>query len=140
MEKQIIANSQLIGEYRTFKICRFCLSDKIEIAIDLGNIPLAGGFLKKGTKQSEFAEEKVYPLQIAFCKNCFFLQVASSVNPDILFKNYFYFSSTIKTLVEHFDKNILCLFHMSMECTRLFSCMFYFIETFYSLKGKVIKK
>lgn len=98
--------SQLIGEHKEFQKCRFCLSEDIEKVISLGNIPLAGGFLKKGTKKSEFSQEKFYPLDIAFCKKCFFLQVSSSVNPDILFKNYFYFSSSIKTLVEHFKKNV----------------------------------
>jgi len=106
MEKKIEIKSKLIGEHKEFLVCRFCLSKNLEQIINLGNIPLAGGFLKKGIKKSEFLKEKFYPLHISFCKDCYFLQVSSSVNPDILFKNYFYFSSSIKTLVRHFEKNV----------------------------------
>ena len=106
MGKKITRGSKLIGEHKVFQVCRFCSSPHIEKVIDLGNIPLAGGFLSKDTKQSEFEKEKCYPLQVFFCKDCYFLQVSSSINPDVLFKNYFYFSSSIKTLVEHFKKNV----------------------------------
>lgn len=93
-------NYKLIGEYKYFDYCRFCESKNVQKVIDLGNMPLAGGFIR--TKK---ILEKFYPLQLNFCQNCFLLQVNSSINPDSLFKNYFYFSSSIKTLVEHF-KNI----------------------------------
>lgn len=92
-----------IGEYKFFKNCRFCFSENTEIVIDLGHVPLAGGFIKKGTAREDLKNEKFYPLQIAFCKKCKLLQVNTSVNPDTLFKNYFYFSSSIGTLVEYFE-------------------------------------
>lgn len=91
---------KLIGEYKHFSSCRFCRSSDVKTVIDLGYMPLAGGFISSKANSSN---EKFYPLQLSFCKNCFLLQVNISVDPGILFKNYFYFSSSIKTLVDHFE-------------------------------------
>ncbi|MBC8488011.1 MAG: class I SAM-dependent methyltransferase [Bacteroidetes bacterium] len=65
--------------------------------LDFGNVPLAGGFLK----ESDFAEEKFFPLDLNFCNECSLVQVSNVVSAETMFKNYFYFSSSIKTLVEH---------------------------------------
>lgn len=91
-----------VGEYKFFDKCRFCNSTNGEIVIDLGIVPLAGGFIPKNSNQQVFNDEKLYPLQLYFCNNCYLLQVNTSINPDTLFKNYFYFSSSIKTLVAYF--------------------------------------
>jgi SAM-dependent methyltransferase len=62
---------------------------------------LAGAFLKK----SQFNDEKKYPLKLYFCNKCFAVQVDDNVPPEILFqKNYFYFSSKIETLSNHFKE------------------------------------
>lgn len=105
MEKQMIY--KFIGEYKYFPSCRFCASNNVEPVINLGYVPLAGGFFKKETAQENFEKEKLYPLILHFCKDCYLLQVNCSISPDILFKNYFYFSSSIKTLVKHFETNVL---------------------------------
>lgn len=94
---------QRVGEYKYFTSCRFCNSNNIQMVIDLGLMPLAGGFIKNLKQKTQ---EKFYPLQLNFCRDCFLLQVNSSVNPDRLFKNYFYFSSSIKTLVSHFENTV----------------------------------
>lgn len=86
-----------LGEFVQRKTCRFCESKSLVKVLDFGPVPLAGGFLK----ESEFANEKFYPLEINFCEDCFLLQVSNVVPAEVLFKNYFYFSSAIKTLVEH---------------------------------------
>ena len=78
--------------------CRFCNSGDLTLVIDFGEVALAGAFLKP----DQFAEEEKYPLQICFCNNCYLLQIINSVSPDILFRNYFYYSSAIATLREHF--------------------------------------
>ncbi len=91
---------KLIGEYKHFPSCRFCGSLEVKTVIDLGYMPLAGGFI---IPKTNISNEMFYPLQLNFCKKCFLLQVNASIDPDILFKNYFYFSSSIKTLVDHFE-------------------------------------
>ncbi len=63
-------------------------------------MPLAGGFLK----EDQIANEQLYPLDVAFCENCTLLQVPVVIDAEVLFKDYFYFSSAIGTLVEHCGK------------------------------------
>ncbi len=97
-------NYKNIGEYKYFDKCRFCFSKNGKVVIDIGHVPLAGGFLKADSSENDFKNEKQYPLQLFFCKDCKMLQVNTSVNPDTLFKNYFYFTSSMTTLVEYFKK------------------------------------
>ena len=93
-----------VGEYKHYNHCRFCTSQKLYPVIDLGYLPLAGGFLKKDTAEA-FAKEKVYPLQLSFCPNCFLLQSVNVIDKNTLFKNYYYFSSAIKTLNSYFRQS-----------------------------------
>ncbi len=87
-----------IGVFTQRSTCRFCDGTNLVSILDLGEVPLAGGFLTK----SEFAKEKVYPLDIYFCRDCTLVQVLNVVSADTLFRNYFYYSSAVNTLVEHF--------------------------------------
>ena len=81
--------------------CRFC-DEKLSEVINLGNnFPLAGGFMKT---TEEFVSEQTYPLSLGFCSRCYLLQCMQVINSDILFKkNYFYYSSMIPMLVNHFN-------------------------------------
>jgi len=85
------------GTYRR-TICRFCNGSRLEKFLDLGDMPLAGGFLRP----EDFPKEERYPLEVAFCTDCTLVQVLNVVAADVLFKNYFYYSSAIRTLVDHF--------------------------------------
>lgn len=78
--------------------CRVCRSPKVKIFLDLGMMPLAGGFLKKG----EFSKEKRYRLEIGFCQECYLVQIGSAVPRQVLFKEYKYLSSVTQTLQNHF--------------------------------------
>jgi len=86
-----------LGKFTQRTACRFCESRKLVKVLDFGVVPLAGAFLK----ESEFVNEKFYPLELNFCKDCCLVQVSNVVPGEVLFKNYFYFSSAIKTLVDH---------------------------------------
>ena len=78
--------------------CSFCSSKNMELVMDFGEVALAGAFIKN----KEFDNERKYPMRVCFCKDCFAVQVVDIIEPDILFKDYFYFSSSIKTLSNHF--------------------------------------
>lgn len=78
--------------------CAFCGAGGLVEVIDFGDVALAGGFLKEGS----FATEPKFRLRVGFCPSCYAVQVPDKVDPDILFTDYFYFSSAIKTLREHF--------------------------------------
>ena len=47
-------------------------------------------------------EESYYPLRLFFCPDCYAVQVIDKVSANVLFKDYFYFSSSIQTLRDHF--------------------------------------
>jgi len=79
--------------------CAFCDELDISLIMDFGLVALAGGFLKP----KDFENEKKYPMRVCFCENCFAVQVVDIIEPDILFQDYFYFSSSIETLRNHFS-------------------------------------
>jgi SAM-dependent methyltransferase len=66
--------------------------------MDFGRVALAGGFLTP----EQFEEEPKFPLRLYFCQDCYAVQIIDKVPPAVLFQNYFYFSSSIGTLREHF--------------------------------------
>lgn len=83
------------------KFCRACQCNHLELIIDLGFQPLAGNFLKT---INEFKKEKFYPLTIYCCTSCGLIQLLDVIPSDILFKEYFFSTSTISYLVEHFRR------------------------------------
>ncbi len=84
---------------KTFK-CLFCDSNNLSEVINFGDVALAGAFLN----DDEIIHEKKYPLNICFCKKCFMLQVVDIIKPEKMFSKYFYSSSAIKTLRDHFNQ------------------------------------
>ena len=78
--------------------CAFCGGGSLTEVLNLGTVALAGGFLKP----DQFASEPSFPLRVHFCNDCLAVQVVDIVNPKLMFANYFYFSSAIRTLCEHF--------------------------------------
>lgn len=93
--------SKQIGKYIRRNDCRFCQGENLAQIMDFGNMPLAGGFLG----EKDLTNEKLYPLDLSFCKDCHLVQVSNVVPAEVLFHdNYFFYSSAIGTLVEHFKK------------------------------------
>jgi len=86
-------------ENRQSPSCSFCDSRKMNIIMDFGQVALAGGFLRR----DQFDAERTYPLRLYFCRECYAVQVVDKVPPEVLFQDYFYFSSSIKTLSDHFQ-------------------------------------
>lgn len=78
--------------------CRICNSKDLVKFLSFGKMPLAGRFIKK----EEIKNEKFYPLDVYFCRNCKEVQLLDVVSADTLFKDYRYLSSVTKTLSEHF--------------------------------------
>jgi SAM-dependent methyltransferase len=63
-------------------------------------MPLVNSFLRK----EEIASEKKFDLSVAFCPNCYLVQLVKTVSPEELFRNYIYFSSTSQSFLEHCKK------------------------------------
>lgn len=77
--------------------CRFCNSDLNKIFADLGDSPLANSYLK----ESDFDNEKFYPLCTFLCENCFLVQLEELETPENIFSEYAYFSSFSTSWVKH---------------------------------------
>jgi predicted TPR repeat methyltransferase len=78
--------------------CLACGSEQLDLLIDFGQMPLAGGFLRPEDVEMQAA----YPLRLARCNDCTLMQVLDTVEPEVIFDRYSYSSSTTNTLVGHF--------------------------------------
>jgi novobiocin biosynthesis protein NovU/D-mycarose 3-C-methyltransferase len=83
------------------KSCRGCGADRLALCVDLGEMPLAGGFLPN---REAIAAEQKYSLVVHVCEDCGLIQIVDPVDPDILFQDYSFSSSTIGPLVSHFEQ------------------------------------
>jgi len=81
--------------------CRGCHSRDVVKFLSLGDMPLAGGFIR----EEQIPQEQKFPLDVYFCRNCSLVQVLDIVPPDILFRDYRYLSSVTRTLREHFAQH-----------------------------------
>src|SRR3989338_2370278 len=86
--------------------CRGCESRKLELFLDLGEMPSAGGFL---ANRETIAHEKFYPLKVHICEVCGLVQILDAIAPDVLFEEYSFASSTVGPLVRHFKDYALWL-------------------------------
>lgn len=91
-----------IGGHKVYNLCRFCKKSELSKVIDIGMVPLAGGFVKKSNINN--TQQLYYPLSLGFCQNCKMLQTIETVGESTLFENYYYATSKIKTLANHFEE------------------------------------
>ena len=66
--------------------CRWCWESNLSKILELWNMPLAWWFLKS----EEISIESKIPLDLYFCNNCNLVQICDVVDPEKLFKKYFY--------------------------------------------------
>lgn len=66
-------------------------------------MPLANALLDRLPTPAQ--PEARYPLDVVVCPACALVQITETVPPEILFKNYLYFSSTSKTMLDHAEKS-----------------------------------
>jgi len=78
--------------------CRGCGRPGLTVVLDLGRQPLANAILKV---EDLDRPEPRYPLAMAYCPECWLVQITETVPPDVLFREYTYFSSVSDAFVEH---------------------------------------
>lgn len=76
--------------------CLACGSNHIELALDLGNSPLANSY-----KDSADYNDDRYPLAVNLCRDCFHLQLSHTVDPAVIYKNYMYVTGTNNTIHQY---------------------------------------
>ncbi len=84
--------------HRVRRDCRACGAQGLVPFLDLGEQPLANSFLHDETER---AGEPRFPLVVYFCSDCFLVQLADVIDPEILFRNYLYVTGTSDTISEH---------------------------------------
>lgn len=78
--------------------CRVCDSCDLDLFLDLGTTALANRFLRA----EQLAEpEPCFPLRLVLCRQCGLVQIDEEVPPEVLFKNYIYFSGTSELVKVH---------------------------------------
>jgi 2-polyprenyl-3-methyl-5-hydroxy-6-metoxy-1,4-benzoquinol methylase len=78
--------------------CRFCAAPLSHVQCDLGLSPLANSYVKF---ENANEAEKLYPLKVWVCDQCFLSQLEEFESPDAIFSDYLYFSSFSTSWVEH---------------------------------------
>lgn len=81
--------------------CRLCNSRKVEKVMDYVATPVGDHFVAKDRLNEQ---QDVYPLDLYFCRDCGQLQLLDVVNPEFVYKDYLYETSSSLGLVEHFQK------------------------------------
>jgi hypothetical protein len=87
--------------YKVNTRCRICKSQRLLLWLDLGEQPLANSFLREENLSDV---EPRYPLRVYYCENCSLSQLIDIVNPEVLFRNYIYFSSHMPRVSEHWRR------------------------------------
>ncbi len=90
--------SQNKKSYKKIKSCRICKNSNLKTIIDLGKQHIQGAFINEKNKNKNF---KKIPLELVLCPNCSLVQTKYSVNPDELYKNYWYSSGINFTMRKH---------------------------------------
>jgi SAM-dependent methyltransferase len=78
--------------------CRACDCGDLQPILDLGCTPLANRLLQEGELSEQ---EPRFPLELVFCPHCTLVQITETVSPEILFRDYVYFSSFSDTMLAH---------------------------------------
>lgn len=78
--------------------CRICAGKELPVILSLGDTPLANSLLKM--EQLNQPEPR-YALELAMCPTCSLVQIKETVAPELLFRNYLYFTSFSETMLQH---------------------------------------
>ena len=79
--------------------CRMCHNKNVEKIWSFGPTPLANAYLRP---EQVGQNEPIAPLDVYYCHDCHLVQMVDAVNPELLFQEYLYVSSTSPTFIQHF--------------------------------------
>ncbi len=88
--------------YTTLQNCRVCKSTDLQEVIAIEDQYLSPTFVK--TNENNPISKVKVPHTLLLCSHCSLLQLRETVNPDLLYKQYFYRSSTNDMMKEDLKK------------------------------------
>ncbi|GAB2861240.1 class I SAM-dependent methyltransferase [Pseudoduganella ginsengisoli] len=81
--------------------CRLCGSTQFELVLPIKPSPIGDAFVKADQLNEP---QELFPLDTYICLDCGHVQNLDIVDPDILFRNYTYRTSSSLGLVQHFQE------------------------------------
>ncbi len=81
------------------KQCRLCDSRRLELALHLESTPIGDDYVKKNRLNEVQA---TYLLDLFLCGDCGHVQMLEVLNPETVFGDYLFETSSSKGLIEHF--------------------------------------
>ncbi len=81
--------------------CRLCGSHRLDLVLVLGSTPLANAFVGPAERSKP---QDSFPLDVHLCSECGHVQLLDIVDPELLFRDYVYVSSTSPVFVDHFRR------------------------------------
>lgn len=81
--------------------CRLCGSKHLELALPIAASPIADAYVPRERLNEK---QDLYPLDLYLCTACGHVQNIDVVNPEILFRDYIYVTSSSMGLVEHYRR------------------------------------
>jgi SAM-dependent methyltransferase len=95
--------------------CRSCGHREARTILDLGSLPLPNRLV---SEREVNHPDLRYPLELVYCPNCSLVQIRGTVDPELLFSEYLYFSSFSETMLEHARQLCsLCIERLSLSPT-----------------------
>lgn len=82
-------------------VCRLCSGVSLPLVMRLAPTPPANAFVP-AERLGEIQER--FPLDVHLCEDCGHLQLLDVVDPEVLFRDYVYVSSTSPVFVDHFRR------------------------------------
>ena len=86
-----------LNSLKILKKCRICNSVNFKVFLKLTDTPLEDQFLYNQVKQPS------YPLEVAMCKNCFYVFLPHVISPEISYDEYIYESAVTIGLEKHYE-------------------------------------
>lgn len=85
-------------DFRKLTECRICKGGPLASYLNLGRIPLVNSYVSPSENERE---DRRFPLEILYCRDCSLSQLSIVVHPGIIYKNYCYRSSISQTFTIH---------------------------------------
>jgi SAM-dependent methyltransferase len=82
----------------TIEACRACDGTALTLVLSLGQTPLANSLVEPAQRGEP---EPRFPLDVVLCESCALLQITETVPPEVMFRDYRYFSSFSETMLKH---------------------------------------
>ena len=82
-------------------LCRLCNGQRLELAVPLTRTPIADHFV---TNAKLNKTQECCPLELWLCCECGHLQLGCVVDPNVLFRDYLYVTTSSSGLVDHFEE------------------------------------